>query len=173
MTVTGSQAAPAPGPHPAVTESHQTLRLLAVVDGSARTNRVVQFIVSLARCRASLDVVILNVQSKRQDMRLRGYQSFKQHEIDDRLVNEIGLPIVTSVSRRLTQEGIRNGTRIRIGEPVDAILQCAAEERCDAIVIADPPAGAFRRQLARMTGMAFGPLASLAVLAQTPVVFVK
>jgi nucleotide-binding universal stress UspA family protein len=117
--------------------SGKRLRLLAVVDGTECTNRIVDFIIAFSEGRAGTEVVILNVQSKRTDARLRGYQSFKQDEIDDRLINELAMPIVNSVSARLQKVGIICLSKAEIGDPVLTILRCAAENACDLILVGE------------------------------------
>jgi nucleotide-binding universal stress UspA family protein len=156
-------------------DSPRPRRLLAVVDGSERTNRVVDYLASIGQRGEAIEVVILNVQEKPADGRLRGYQSFKRNEIEDRLINDLGGPIVTSVSRRLEQAGIRNVGKVRIGEPVQEILGCAAEDRCDAVVVGDPRATIFQRWLVDMTGLSAGwsIAARVVLLAEVPVVVVK
>ena len=102
---------------------------------------------------------------------MRGYQSFKQDEVRDRLINDLGAPIVGSASRWLDKAHIRHRTRVLIGEPVQTILRCAAEERCDSVVIGErPPEG----MTCRMTAM-FGasPILRLLAATATPVVVVK
>jgi nucleotide-binding universal stress UspA family protein len=161
--------------HDPSTNDSRPLRLLAVVDGSERTNRVVDYLVSLARRSRGTEVVILNVLEKSGEGRLRGYQSFKQREIDDRLVNDLGQPIVSSVSRRLEKVGIRNLTRIRIGETVQSILDCAADDRCEAVVIGDVGANRLQRWLVRVAHLSARSsiAARVATLANIPVVVVK
>lgn len=158
---TANQAAPNP------------YRVLAVVDGTERTNHVVDFLRSLAAHGRGLEVVVLNVQSKRLDHRLRGYQSFKQQEIDDRLINEIGMPIVGHVSHRLEKLGIAAHGRVEIGEPADVIIRCAAEEHCDVVVIGERRPNALRRILARTLGLLSGAAASLIALSDKPVIVVR
>ena len=148
-------------------------RILAVVDGTERTNHVVDFITSLAARGATIEVVVLNVQSKRHDHRLRGYQTFKRDEIDNRLINEIGMPIVASVTRRLDKLGVAAQSRVEIGEPADVIPHCAAEEHCDAVVIGEEGPDALGRFLARTLGIVSGAAASLAALSERPVIVVK
>ena len=91
------------------------LRLLAVVDGTERTNRVIDYIVALAQGRDAIEVIVLNVQTKREDARLRGYQSFKQDEVDDRLINDLGAPVVGGASRWLDQARIQHRSKVLIG----------------------------------------------------------
>ena len=149
-------------------------RILALVDGTERTNRVVDFITSMAARGTTIEVVVLNVQNKRDDHRLRGYQTFKSDEIDDRLIRrEIGTPIVTSVSSRLEKLGIATQTRVAIGEPADVVLKCAADEHCDAVVIGEENPHAFERFMARTLGIVSGTVVSLAALSERPVILVK
>lgn len=146
------------------------LRVLAVVDSTEATNHVVDFIASLAAHGSAIETVVLNVQSKRGDHRLRGYQAFKRHEIDDRLINDLGMPIVSGVTRRFDKLGIAAQGRVEIGEPVEVIPRCADEEHCDVVVIGEAPPNLLRRFLARALGVAFGSAASLAAVAERPVV---
>lgn len=177
MSVTESKAlkrAASPGAQPLATRpARNPYRILAVVDGTERTNYVVEFIASLASHGGAIEVVVLNVQSKRHDHRLRGYQSFKRSEIDDRLINDVGMPIVASASRRLEKLGIAAQGRVEIGEPADVILKCAAEEHCDAVVIGELQPNAFSRILIRALGVVSGTAPSLAALSERPVILVK
>jgi nucleotide-binding universal stress UspA family protein len=116
------------------------LRFLAVVDGTESTNRMVDFITAYAEGRAGTEAVVLNVQSKRLDARLRGYQNFKKDEIDDRLINELALPILNSVSNRLEKAGILCLSKAEIGDPVRTVLRCAAENACNVILVGTRPA---------------------------------
>ena len=75
------------------------LKVLAAVDGSERTGRVLEFLLSMAAL--PITVVVLNVQPAPEDWRLRGYLSFKADEVFDRLVHDLGEPIVKGVGRRL------------------------------------------------------------------------
>jgi nucleotide-binding universal stress UspA family protein len=110
-------------------------RLLAVVDGSEQTNRIIDYIIAYGHGRKVTEVVILNVQTKRSDARLRGYQSFKEAEVNDRLLNELAYPIVNSVSKRLQAVGITCLSKVAIGDPFTMISKCAAENECNVIVV--------------------------------------
>jgi nucleotide-binding universal stress UspA family protein len=169
-----SQAAPPTHPALNVPRSKQLparFRLLAVVDGTERTNRVLDYIVRLAQGRDAIEVVVLNVQTKREDDRLRGYQSFKQDEVHDRLINDLGAPIVGSVGRWLNKAYIPNRSKVLIGEPVQTIVRCAAEEDCDSIVVGDGPAQGIRGWISATLGSS--PLLRLLAAANIPVVVVK
>ena len=151
------------------------MRFLAVVDGTERTNRVVEHVVALAQGSSAAEVVILNVQQKDGNARLRGYQTFKQHEVDERLVDDIGAPIVGSVSRKLDKIGIRNHTRVKIGDPAPTILRCASDERCDVIVVGFRGSAGIQRWLAETMGLSISSSVAmrLVALARIPVVAVK
>ena len=146
-------------------------RLLAVVDGTERTNRVLNYIVRLAQGREAIEVIVLNVQTKDEDSRLRGYQSFKQDEVDDRLVNDVGAVIVGNVSRWLNKASIPHRSKILIGEPVQMILRCAVEENCDSIVIGEPTSKGVTGWIAATLGSS--PVRRLLAAANNPVVVVK
>jgi nucleotide-binding universal stress UspA family protein len=150
------------------------LRLLAVVDGSERTNRVVDALIALAERQEAIEVVILNVQQKSGDDRLRGYQSFKQDEVDARLVEDFGGPIIESVGQRLDKVGIHHTAKVTIGDPARIILDEVTKERCDAVVIGDA-AHPWQRWLAGTVGLSIGTsLASrIAALAPVPVIVAK
>ena len=177
MTTLGPELHPSEPPGfdaPSGSRKRKPPRMLAVVDGTERSNRIVDYIVTVA-CAQDVEVVVLNVQDKRDEARLRGYQSFKQSEIDDRLINELGAPIVASVAGRLDKAGIRTRSHVMIGNAVPAILRCAADEACDVIVVGAPPAGPLQRWLARETGLtvSLSLAAQLVVLASAPVIVVK
>ncbi len=152
----------------------RTQKILAAVDGSERTGRILEYLISLAESGISIEVIVLNVQPKPEDWRLRGYGSFKQDEVHDRLVNDLGKPIVSSAGRTLDQSGIAHKDLIELGEPAETILRCAHEERCDLIVVSEPRPGAIHRWLTRTVGLSFGSVASNVVqLAEMPVMVMK
>lgn len=171
---TGKQKAAAGPARRAVKAKPRAQKILVAVDGSERTGRVLEFLIGLSESGMPIEVIVLNVQPKPEDWRLRGYISFKQDEIHDRLVNDLGKPIVSSVGRTLDQGGIAHKDRIELGEFAETILKCASEERCDLIVVSEPRPGAIHRWLTRTTGLSFGSVASNVVqLAEMSVIVVK
>jgi nucleotide-binding universal stress UspA family protein len=170
----GEQTAAAHPARRAVEAKPRTQKILAVVDGSERTGRVLEYLIGLTESGVPIEVVVLNVQPEPEDWRLRGYISFKQDEIHDRLVNDLGKPIVSSVGRTLDQGGIAHKDRIELGELAETILRCANEEHCNLIIVSEPRPGAIRRWLTRTAGLSFGSVASNVVqLAEMPVIVVK
>ena len=134
------------------------MRFLVVVDGHECTNRMIDFVTAVAGERNGTEAVVLNVQELRSNARLRGYDSFKREEIEDRLVNEFGGPIVNSVSTWLQKARVLAVPTVRVGDPVPIILDCAEENECDAIVIGEPRPKGFRGWIEAVTRL---PLVSL------------
>ena len=161
---------------PALTpEAHArpTLRALAVVDGSAGAGRVIKYLIDLHRGGAPLDVVLLNIQPRPQEWRLRGYGWFARDAIHDRLINDLGRRIVASAARYLDSVGISHRDRIELGDRGETILRCVREEGCDLLVLADCRHGAIRQWLARTGRISIGSVACfVAAGANVPVVIV-
>jgi nucleotide-binding universal stress UspA family protein len=160
-----------PSPKGATTKA-SARRVLAVIDGSERTGRLVEQIKVLATA-AAIKVVLLNVQPAPMDGRLRGYGSFKREEIEAILIDG-GKRAVTAAGRVLSHSGIQYKHRVEIGDTVDTILRVANEEDCDLIVIANPSTGSLQKWLQRATGLLLATTAGqVAQLAEVPVVVVK
>lgn len=148
-------------------------RVLAAVDGTERTNDVIDYVLDLAE-RSGVEIVLLNVQPEPEDWRLRGYGSFKRDEIRQRLIHDRGRPVVAAAGRKLEKAGIKFKEQIRIGDFAAEAARLAKKERCDLIVIGEPKAGVLAGWFARSTGISLGSLTNRVVqLADTPVVIVK
>jgi nucleotide-binding universal stress UspA family protein len=163
-------------PEPRVPEPHlrRPLRVLAVIDGSERTGRVLAFTVDLARRVRGVEAILLGIVSEPPDGRLRGYGSFKRKEIHARLKDLMGARAVAAAARRLDQAGITHKDRIKVGDAVETITHVAGEEACDIILLGQPPAGVFRRWLPRLSGLSvFTVAGEVTRLAAVPVVVVK
>ena len=149
-------------------------RILVPLDGSESTGLVMNYLVGLQRSYGTIEVVLLNVQPKPQEWRTRGYGWFHREEIEDRLINDLGRRIVRSAFRQLDGAGIPHKERVEIGEPVETILQCAQQENCDLIILAERAPGAIRRWLLQTAGISMGSAASILVhLAPIPVLVAK
>jgi nucleotide-binding universal stress UspA family protein len=152
----------------------RAVRVLATVDGSECTGRVIKYLLGLHALHAPFEVVLLNIQPEPEDWRLRGYGWFKREAIRERLVNDLGRPTVASAARQLDGAGIAHKDRIELGEAADTIVRCARDEECDFIVLAEAPPGAVRRWLMRSAGVSIGSVASIVIgLAHVPVVVAK
>jgi nucleotide-binding universal stress UspA family protein len=132
-------------PHPEV----GVLKVLAVIDGSERTGRVLDYLRRLALHGAKIETVLLNVQPEPEDGRLRGYGSFKKQVIYDRLINDLGRRVVSSAGRRLGQATIVHKELVEVGDAVETILRVAHEERCGLILLGEADPGVVRRWLAK------------------------
>jgi nucleotide-binding universal stress UspA family protein len=158
----------------AASSKRRVRKILAAVDGSERTNRIVDYLLALAENDEPVEIIVLNTQPEPDVWRLRGYGSFKRQEIYDRLVNDLGNPVVASVGRKLDQVGIAHKDRVEVGDVVETIIRCAGEQDCDVIVISEPRAGLVRQWLARTAGLVFGSIAGrLVQLTETPVLVMK
>ncbi|HVT55460.1 MAG TPA: universal stress protein, partial [Xanthobacteraceae bacterium] len=114
------------------------------------------------------------VQPEPEDWRLRGYGSFKRTEIRERLIEDLGRPIVLSVARKLKARGIRHRMRVEIGDPAGTVVRVAAEENCKLIVLPEPRANNVTRWLARNAGISLGSVtAQIIGLSEIPVLVAK
>jgi nucleotide-binding universal stress UspA family protein len=148
-------------------------KVLAVIDGSERTGRVVQCTLNLARHGVPLEVVLLGTVEEPAVGRLRGYGSFKRDVIEADL-KAMRRRAVTAAARHLAKVEIPIKERVEIGNPVETILVAAAEEGSDIILVADSPAGAVQRCLTKVTGL-WAPSLPCRVVqsSEIPVVVVK
>jgi nucleotide-binding universal stress UspA family protein len=155
-------------------DAMRALRVLAVVDGSEGTGRVMKYVCSLRTFGLQLEVVLLNVQAAPEDWRLRGYGWFKRDEIRNRLVEDLARPVVESAVRQLNRADIPHKSRIELGDTSETILRCAKEEESDLIVLAETPPRLVRRWLLRTASISLGSIASVVIaLSDSPVVVAK
>jgi nucleotide-binding universal stress UspA family protein len=174
MATVHSEATPANLRGSKHAEPARRRRVLACVDGTQRTNHVVDYLITLADGGYPIEVVLLNVQPQPEAWRLRGYETFKRDEVRDRLVNDLGMPIVSSAGRRLEQYGIPYSVRVELGDTAETIVRCASQERCDTVIAAEPRLMGFRQWIAAGAALLAGSLAGrLIQIADTPVVIVK
>jgi nucleotide-binding universal stress UspA family protein len=150
------------------------LRILAVVDGSERTGGVVQYLLGLSAKLGEIEVVLLNIQPKPEEWRMRGYGWFQREAIHDRLTNDLGRRIVRSSGRHLEAAGIAYKDRVELGDRTDVIVRNVREENCDLVVVPEPQPGSVRRWLMRVARLPIGSVASVVVqLVAVPVVVVR
>jgi nucleotide-binding universal stress UspA family protein len=148
--------------------------LLIVIDGSERTGRILELALGLARKGLDVEAILLGVISEPPDGRLRGYGSFKRKDIHARLQDLMGTRAVAAAARQLDQADIVHQDRVEVGDPARTILRVAEEEACDLVLLADAPAGAFRRWLPDAIGLCVATVASrVGEAAAVPVVVVR
>lgn len=149
------------------------LKVLAVIDGSERMGRIIDYARSLKRRGHGLQVVVLGVVPEPATGRLRGYGSFKQAEVYGGLKDRMRKRAVSAVARRLDQEKIAHVDRVEVGDPIATILRVAREEDADLILLGDGPPGVLQRMLP-MVGLSFSTVANQVVQhATVPVIVVK
>jgi nucleotide-binding universal stress UspA family protein len=148
------------------------MRVLAAIDG--RESGVIRHLLTLHALGVSLEVTMLNVQPEPQTWRLRGYGWFKREEIRDRLINDVGRSALVSAGRQLDNAGIAHKDRVALGGAADSILQCAREEKCDLILLAEKHPGVMRQWLLRSVAVSVASVSNVVVgLAHVPVVVAK
>ena len=149
------------------------LRILAAVDGSECTGRVVKYLLNLYSRHQAVEIVLLNTQPEPQDWRMRGYGWFHRQAVHDRLINDLGKRVVASAGRHLEAAGVAYKGRIELGDPTETIVRCSREENCDLILLAEPTPGVFRKWLMRTAGVTIGSVASIVIhFAPVPVVVI-
>jgi nucleotide-binding universal stress UspA family protein len=142
--------------------------------GLGFADRVAMAAVNLLIARGPIEVVLLNIQPRPQEWRLRGYGWFHREAIHDRLINDLGERIVRSASRHLKAAAIAYRSRIEIGEIIETTVRCAREEDCDLLVLAERPSGVVRRWLMSAFGLTIGSISSIAVhFVRSPVIAIK
>jgi nucleotide-binding universal stress UspA family protein len=149
------------------------LKVLAVIDGSERMGRIVDYARGLDSRGHGLQVVVLGVVSEPATGRLRGYGSFKQAEVYGGLKELMRQRAVSAVARRLDQEKIAHVDRVEVGDPVATILRVALEENANLILLGDGPPSVVQRVLPAF-GLSLATVANQIVQRATvPVVVVK
>jgi nucleotide-binding universal stress UspA family protein len=132
-------------------------RVLAVLDGSQSDDRVIDCLLDMPSRGMQLSVVLLNVQPKPQAWQTRPAGGSEARE---RLPAFRGRRVVRGARRRLEPAGIAILERIEFGPVVEAVVKCARQESCDAIVLAAPRVGRTGQWLARNLGLCLGSLPS-------------
>jgi nucleotide-binding universal stress UspA family protein len=159
--------------HPAAKAEAPSLKVLAVIDGTERTGRIVNYALGFKSRGSSMQVILLGVVREPATGRLRGYGTFKQTEIYNGLIETMRQRAVSAVARRLDQEKIVHTERVEIGDPAATILRVAREEDVDLILLGDGPPGVVQRMLPSI-GLSIATVTSQVVrLADMPVVVVK
>lgn len=150
-----------------------SLKVLAVIDGTERTGRIIEYALGLKSLGHGLQVVVLGVVQEPATGRLRGYGTFKQAEVYRRLTDTMRQRAVSAVAHRLDQENITHIDRIEIGDPAATILRVAHEEDANLILLADGTPGLLQRALSAI-GLSVATVTSQVVqLADVPIVVVK
>jgi len=149
------------------------LKVLAVIDGTERTGRIIDYALRLKKHGNILRVVLLGIVPAPPTDRLRGYGTFKQVEIHGWLRDSMRQRSVSAVARRLDHEKIAHVDRVEVGDPAATIVRVAREEGVDLILIGDAPPSIVQRMLPAI-GLSVATITSQVVQRATiPVVVVK
>jgi nucleotide-binding universal stress UspA family protein len=144
-------------------------RILAVIDDTGRTSRVLDYVIGYAASVGPVEAVVLDVHPEPIIA-----PRFPQAMIQTPSIGELTKRVAKSASRRLNHLGIVHKTRVEIGDPALTIIRCAKEEVCDMIVINDPNPGVAAGKLAREMANSEGSVSQrVAHLAEVPVVIAK
>lgn len=110
-------------------------RLLAVVDATERSRRVLDYVIGYAASVGPVEAVVLNVQtdSDGNPGASPDFAKWPPLEIASKR-------IIKSATRRLNGLGVVHKSRVEAGDPAQTIARCAHEERCDMIILDDCPA---------------------------------
>jgi nucleotide-binding universal stress UspA family protein len=151
----------------------RALKVLAVIDGTERTGRIIDYALRLKGYGQSLQLVLLGVVPEPPTDRLRGYGTFKQAKIHGWLKEDMRQRAVSAVARRLDQEKIAHVDRVEVGDPTATILRVAREEGAELILIGDAPPSIVQRILPAI-GLSIATITSQVVQRATvPVVVLK
>lgn len=107
-------------------------RLLAVVDATERSRRVLDYVIGYAASIGPVEAVVLNVRTDSN-----GDPNAPLGVTDWPLLESTGKRIIKSATRRLNRLGIVHKSRVEAGDPAPTIVRCAHEERCDMIILND------------------------------------
>ena len=148
-------------------------RLLVIVDGSAQTSRVLDYVIRHAVTGAPVEAILLCIQPAPQGPGIVPHPAAGSELDLPEPVGPCAKRIIRSAARRLAHLGIVHRERVETGDPAATIVRCAAEEQCDLIVLAEPEPGPADR-LARRVGVATDSLFQrVAREAAMPVVIAK
>jgi nucleotide-binding universal stress UspA family protein len=156
------------------TSGSRRLRILSVISEKECADNVIACILNLRAMNLSFEVFLLNVQPSPETGRLRGYGTFKENEIRDRIIDVFGRPILAYAGKQLDGAGIEHRDLIKLGDPAETILNCAREEKCDLILLSEAAPGKIRQWLMRSAGISIGSVASVVLgFSEAPVLVVR
>ena len=137
---------------------------LVPVDGSADAARALTHALLDLRDRADAQLHVINVQP----LPIHPWPGkLVPEDLIDAELNRAGEQILQAAEAAARAAGIRCTCHVRIGLAAHEIAACAAEQRCDSIVMGT-------RGLGRVAGLVLGSVATKVVhLATVPVTLVK
>lgn len=133
-------------------------RLLVIVDGSAQTGSVLDYVIRHAVTGAPVEAILLYVQPASPGNVVVPPPAAGSGLDHPERVEQCAKRIIRRAARRLAHLGIVHRERIETGDPAATIVRCADEEQCDLIVLAEPEPSSVAELLARQIGVSTSSL---------------
>lgn len=140
------------------------LKILAPIDGSNHTSRVIDYLIQTARDAKAMQVQLINV---REPVNVPEISRFWSPEQIADFQQKEGRALLQHAAERLTAAGIPNTTQVLVGDIAQTIVTHAQAENCDLIAMGS-------HGLSAIANLLMGSVATKVVhLAQVPVTLVK
>jgi nucleotide-binding universal stress UspA family protein len=108
------------------------LKALVPVDGSGASERTVRHVISLVKAREPIEVHLVNVQEKADELMLG---RFLKHAEIKRNQLQHGAAALQGAKRLLERAGIKYHEHVMIGDPAEKIATFAKRGRFDKIIM--------------------------------------
>lgn len=139
-------------------------KVLLAADGSANSDRAVQYAIRLAKAAGTIEIHMLNVQEPIDAWEVRRFMPAT--EIEAMQVSRGG-DALSSARALLDQAGVTYQADVRIGPVAETIVACANEHGCDAIIMGT-------RGHSLVEGLVLGSISTKVIhLSEVPVTLVK
>jgi nucleotide-binding universal stress UspA family protein len=139
-------------------------RVLLPVDGSASSNRAVEYLIKLAKSRSDVEVHLLNVQPEIMSGEISMYVSV---DSINEYLQEQGRHALEPAKKLLDNAGVAYIQHIGVGQVAETVAQYAKEKKCDAVVMGT-------RGMGSITSLLLGSVATKVIhLVSVPVTLVK
>jgi nucleotide-binding universal stress UspA family protein len=138
--------------------------MLVAVDGSEHSENAVRYALDMARRIDDARILLVNVQPPAMSGEVSNLLTAEQ--VMDQHI-EAGRQVLAAAKDLVDRAGVAYETRIEIGRPAEAIVECAQRNACDSIVMGASSHG-------RMRSLMLGSVAAkVAHMAEMPVTVVK
>lgn len=140
------------------------LKILAPIDGSNNSARVIEYLIQFARASKPFEVCLINVRDAVDSPQVRRFWS--EEQIRDFQQNEGNL-LLEPARKKLADAGIRCSAEVVVGDIAPTIVEQARARGCDMIVMGARGMGAIGNLL-------MGSVATKVMhLAEMPITLVK
>jgi nucleotide-binding universal stress UspA family protein len=143
-------------------EDAEMHKVLLPIDGSDRSKRAIDFLITRLKSIGPVEVVLLNVQPTPETRALAMHRDVILADLRRSAEEDLAEP-----RQRLDAAGISCKERLEFGEVAQSIVQVAGEEGCEQIIMGTHGRGA-------IAGLLLGSVATKVLhLPDVPVTFVK